>query len=173
MLVVSARTGDSEAFAQLVRRHEGWVRNMMVARLKRMDEVEEAAQETFTRAFSALAALKQPEAFRGWLRTIGNRVALDLLDGRHSLARVPEAEEPSVPPEASPAEAVERRQAVARAIESLEEPTRDVVVLRYDEGLSCAEIAKTLGISVPAVTMRLTRAHRELAKTLAGWGAPL
>ena len=140
---------------------------MMAARLGRWQDVEEGAQESLAKALASLPALREPEAFRGWLRSIAERVASDLASSRRSRPPLPDTEHPSVP---HPAEVSERRAAVARAVEGLEEPYRETVVLRYDRGLSCAEIARELGISVGAVTMRLTRAHRELAKPLSAWG---
>lgn len=165
-LVLAARDGDRQAFGHLVARHEGWMRNMMAARLTRWQDAEDAAQEAFAKAFAALGALKEPEAFRGWLRTIGERVASDLKADGRPLPRLPGKDSL---PDAGEVEARERRRAVASAVEALEEPYREVVVLRYDRGLSCAAIAGMLGISVSAVTMRLTRAHRALEKDLAPW----
>ena len=60
---------------------------------------------------------------------------------------------------------------MARAIESLEDDARQVVEMRYDRGLSYGEIAKALGLTPAAVSMRLLRAHQSLAqdKGLAPW----
>ena len=168
-LAEAARGGDREAFGALVRRHEGWILNLMLARLGDRGEAEEGAQEAFVRAFSALASLREPGAFRGWLRTTAERVASDLGARRSRAPSRDPVGEPSAPAP-SPLEAGERRAAVARAVEALEEGTREVVILRYDGGLSCAQIARELGITPAAVSMRLHRAHQELALSLAGWG---
>ena len=165
-LVRLALDGDRGAFPTLVERHEGWVRNLMAARLRRFQDVEEAVQESFVKAFSSLRGLQTPEAFRGWLRTLAELVALDQVRRRPPRIEPP----PEEAPVASPVEMGERQASVARAVEALDEPYREVVVLRYDRGLSCAEIARELGVTVGAVTMRLTRAHRALAGPLAEWG---
>ncbi len=164
-LVRRALDGDREAFCALVERHEGWVRNLMAARLRRWQDVEEGAQECFVKAFSSLGDLRVPEAFRGWLRSTAERVSTDLVRRKPPRLEL-RAEAVSPPP---PVEQEERRGAVARAVEALEEPYREVVVLRYDRGLSCVEIARELGVTVGAVTMRLTRAHRALAGSLEEW----
>lgn len=167
-LVRRACAGDRTAFEDLVRRHEGWVRNVMVARLGRWGEVEEGVQDTFVRAYTALASLRQPEAFRGWLRTTAERVAVDL--GRARPRGGPESEpDPAARPDPSAYEAGERRAAVARAVEALQPDHREVVIMRYDRGMDCREIARDLGISPSAVSMRLARAHEALARDLAGW----
>ncbi len=167
-LVRRALAGDPDAFGALVGRHEGWVRNLMAARLRRWQDVEEGAQESFVKAFSSLRELKTPEAFRGWLRVLAERVAVDQVR-RKPLRTQTNPEEAPAASSISNVEEGERRSAVARAVESLEEPYREVVALRYDRGLSCVEIARELGVTVGAVTMRLTRAHRTLATPLAEW----
>ena len=168
-LVKAALGGDRAAFGTLVERHRGWVRNMMLARTGDFDRAEEAAQEAFVRAFTSLPTLRDPDAFRGWLRTLSERVATD--QGRR---RTGSSEMPEVPVRdgASPPEREERRSAVAKAVEALEEPYREAVVLRYDQGLSCSEIARALGVSPAAVSMRLSRAHEALSKALSEWGTP-
>ncbi len=168
-LVQAACAGDRQAFSTLVRRHEGWVLNMMVARLRRRADAEEAAQEAFLRVFASLPSLREPAAFRGWLRTTAERVASDLGRKRPAQAAAPLGD-PAAPAPPPPVEAEERRAAVAGAIEGLEEAFREVVVLRYDRGLSCAQIARALGLSPAAVSMRLHRAHLALAPVLSEWG---
>ena len=168
-LVQAACAGDRQAFSALVRRHEGWVLNMMVARLGRRPDAEEAAQEAFLRVYASLASLREPAAFRGWLRTTAERVASDLGRKRPGQAVVALGD-PVAPAAPPPLEAEERRTAVARAIEGLEEPFREVILLRYDQGLSCAEIAQALRVSPAAVSMRLHRAHQALAGSLSEWG---
>ena len=162
----AAQAGDSEAFAGLVRRHEGWVRNMLCARLGSRGDWEEAYQEAFVKAFASLGSLREPEAFRGWMRTLAERVAGDLKRGRRSLP-LPDGEQGAIPEDSLDRE--ERRSAVARAVESLEDGYRQVVEMRYDRGLSCGEIAKALGLTPATVSMRLLRAHQSLAKGLAPW----
>ena len=168
-LVQAACSGDRQAFSALVRRHEGGGLNMMVARLRRREDAEEAAQEAFLRVFASLSSLREPAAFRGWLRTTAERVASDLSRKRPDRNAV-ELGDPAAPATPPPLEAEERRAAVARAIEGLEEAFREVVLLRYDRGLSCAQIAQALSLSPAAVSMRLHRAHQALAASLSEWG---
>jgi RNA polymerase sigma-70 factor (ECF subfamily) len=145
------------------------VLNMMVARLRCRADAEDAAREAFLRAFASLPSLREPAAFRGWLRTTAERVASDLGRRRPGQA-AGEPGDPAAPAAPPPLETEERRAAVARAIEGLEEPFREVVLLRYDRGLSCAQIAQALRVSPAAVSMRLHRAHQALAGSLSEWG---
>ena len=141
------------------------------------DEAEDLAAETLSRAARAFPRLRDPGRFPAWLIGIAKRARWtrwrrkkrdplahrgnpagtgppgDLPDGGHN-----------------PYEHVAHKERFAetlRALRRLSRPLREVVVLRYFEELSYAEMAARLGVSVDAVDQRLTRARRQLARHLA------
>jgi RNA polymerase sigma-70 factor (ECF subfamily) len=166
-LVLLARGGDRPAFDALVVKYAGVVRALTSARLGPGADAEDAAQETFLRAFQQLARLDDPERFAGWLSTIAVNSALMKLrkGGRRrsvSLAALPV--EPAAP--ASPAglslERAEDAAKLASFVGQLDEKTQIVLALRFREEMAVKDIAAQLGDQPPAVAMRISRALRRL-----------
>jgi len=165
-LVARAVVGDSSAFRAL---YDRW--RPAVFRLARAfadldaDEVDDVVQETFVRAFGALAGLKDAARFGPWILTIARNRALSRLARRKAgaalsdeLAHESEAlgGEGATLPDPSDAAEVEL---VRRVISELPEgPEKETVRLFYVEGkLSAREIAARLGVGKSAITMRLER----------------
>ena len=73
--IESSRNGSPEHFRVLVERYQGPLTAYLTGRLGNRKEAEEAAQETFVRAFFGLEKLREPDAFNGWLLGIAARVA--------------------------------------------------------------------------------------------------
>ncbi len=158
-LVRLARAGSGHGFEMLVRRYQGLVVARAYAVLRDRAEAEDAAQETFLRAFRSLGQLRDPEAFAPWLlQTVFNvarraasrraaRQPVALQDGDLADRRVVHTE-------------------VVEAISALPEGYQQVVHLHYSQGFSCAEIAGLLGLRIGSVTSRLTRARQLLRKIL-------
>jgi RNA polymerase sigma-70 factor (ECF subfamily) len=153
--------GHPEAYGQLVQRYQDPLRSYLAARLGDAERTEEAAQETFVRAFFALGKLKATGSFFSWLLGIASRVAKEqrrserrqrLVIGR--FARSLALPETSIDGDL--------RQAVA----NLPQPYAEVILLRYYGGVSCAEVAQQLGVPVGTVTKRLSRAYAMLRESL-------
>ena len=69
-LIIAARKGDDEAFEELIRRFQRMAVGYAFAILGDFQLAEDAAQEAFVEAYGKLAALREAEAFPGWLRKI-------------------------------------------------------------------------------------------------------
>jgi RNA polymerase sigma-70 factor, ECF subfamily len=154
--------GHADAFCQLAECHRVPLMRYLSIRLGGEEAAAEAAQETLVRAYSTLRKLKRPEAFRSWLLGIARRVAQETYRARRrrppaGLLRREAVVEPDDRPDA----------AVDQAVADLPELYREVVLLRYYGGLSCAEVSRQLGVPVGTVTMRLSRAYAMLRKRLA------
>ncbi len=144
---------------------------------------EDLAQDTFVKAFGRLDTFDPARKFSNWLLKIAHNTAIDSLrrtspdvlpldvdngasDRRVVVPAGPEAERPDRRFE---------RQALGGALESalarLRPEYREVVVLRYHEGLAYGEIADVLGIPIGTVKTHVHRARKELAGLLqaAGW----
>lgn len=168
-LTERAQQGDREAFAELVRSHyEGVVR--VVYRLCGDAALaEDAAQETFIKAWLNLSSFRAGTSLRSWLYRIGVNSALDAL--RRERAKPDEMEAARLADSADGPETrllqKERGAAVQRAILSLTEANRAILVLREFGGLSYAEIAATLDIPTGTVMSRLNYARTRLREILA------
>jgi RNA polymerase sigma-70 factor (ECF subfamily) len=172
MWVTRARAGDQEAFAALVERYSRPVYSLCLRMLGSATDAEDAAQESFVRAFQALHRYDQSRPFATWLLSIASHHCIDRLRRR----RLAEVSLDSLPPwRWLPGVTIDPEEAAGRAIESdrigrlllgLPDDYRLVVVLRYWHDLGYAEIAEILGESEAAVKSRLHRARRLLAAGL-------
>jgi RNA polymerase sigma-70 factor (ECF subfamily) len=138
-------------------------------------EGEDAVQETFARAWSALRGGARPESALGWLLGIARHVSLDQVRARRSASRSIEPGEVDrlasliVDPQPGPRELVESAElsaAVRRVVDRLPDKHRVILLLREVDGLSYDELAAALGCPIGTVESRLFRARAALAKQL-------
>ena len=185
-LVELARGGDEDAFASLVNQYERFVYNaacrILSASAQPLDMAEDISQETFIKAWRNLGKFRGDCTFSTWLFRIAVNCAKDAV---RSAARCPssslsfageenedgasEWDIPVTSGDTIPEEAAERRElilAVRRAMESLPEDQRQVVVMRDLNGLAYQEIADTLGIELGTVKSRLNRGRANLKTIL-------
>ena len=164
-LVQRWQRGDLAAASIAIQRHEAMVYAAVFRLLHNHALSEDVCQDAFLRAHLRIKSLRQPAAFRGWLRKIAVRLAIE------ELRRRPEDEltefEPDTRP--GPESVVETLDALERfriQLDALPATQRSVVVLRDVEGFSIRETAEHLGISEGAVKMRLSRARSALIQNL-------
>ena len=160
--VVSSRNGCPDHFRLLVQRYQRPLFAYLTSRLRDPLEAEEAAQESFVRAFRSLKKLRKPESFYAWLMGIAGRVlkeqfrAVERRQRDRAVAETLLAEESGTVPEYP----------LEEAIAVLPESYRQVILLRYYEGHSCQEIATRLGTPLGTVTKTLSRAYALLRQEL-------
>ncbi len=172
-LVARVAGGDRRAYGLLVDRHLD--RTVTIARriLNNQADAEDVAQEAFLRLWRHADRFDPGAArFGTWFYRITTNLCLDRTR-RTPMAPLEAAGDP-----ADTAMDQERslsdqrtRQAVAAAVADLPDRLRAAVTLTYDGGLSNAEAAKALDVSVKALESLLVRARRALREKLAGWGA--
>lgn len=168
-LVRASAAGDEQAFAALVRRHQGRVFRLIGRFFRQPQDVEEVAQETFLRAWLKLGTYSARAPFEHWLTRLCLRCAYDRLRRReprqHVLATAPNG---ALAPDdvAAPAGDPDARLEVERLLERLSRPDRFLLVLLEGEGWSVAEIAERLGWSRTNVKVRAHRARRRLRRVL-------
>jgi RNA polymerase sigma-70 factor (ECF subfamily) len=156
--VKQCRNGHPDDFRFLVQRYERPLFAYLARRLRDHSQAEEAAQESFVRAFFALAKLNKPESFHSWLIGIAARVV-------HEFQRTAKRRaETSASTEAVAVESSGEREeyVLDEAIAALPESQREVILLRYYEGLSCQQVADRLKTPVGTVTKNLSRAYAGL-----------
>ena len=170
-LVARFRAGDGAAFEQLVLAHQQQIVRLVDRLLGRPNEVDDVVQEVF------LSVLKNLRRFRGECRfsTWLTRIVLNKCrsHGRWRLRRLRllawGAKDKALSAARRDSQGEESAQAseeVCRAVGQLPAKYREPVVLRYFEDLSIGEIGQTLGLSVNAVEVRLTRARQRLKRML-------
>ncbi len=174
-LVERARSGDREAFTELVERHRGIAAAKAFGILGDVHLTADALQEAFLKAWQRILTLREPERFSGWFLAIVQRSSLDLSRrrGRVSLheqgwEELP-GEDGAAPAKASGAEALvqeERGDRIRVALRALPPEYREVIILKHAEGRSYREIARLLGTTVKAVESRLFRARQQLGRML-------
>jgi len=160
--VESSRNGCPEHFRVLVQRYQKPVFAYLSSRIGNLSEAEEAAEESFVRAFLSLKNLRKPESFYCWLLGIAGRVAKEHFRSVAHRERARLASEPILANAAAP----EETYALEEAVAALPETYRQVIVLRYYEDLSCQEVATRLGLPLGTVTKTLSRAYALLRQEL-------
>ena len=164
-----ARAGEQAAFGLLVETYQRPVFALTYRMLGDYSEAEDAAQETFLRAYARLYQYDPQHKFSTWLFSIANYHCIDRLRKRRvqfiGLDESPvvyslESESPGPEKEALAAEQAEEMQAL---VNQLEPGYRAPLVLRYWNDCSYQEIADVMDISVAAVKSRLFRARKKLA----------
>lgn len=166
-LVEAALDGDIAGFGQLAQRYYAPMVAVAYSILADHQLAEDAAQEAFARALTNLGKLRKPDKFAPWLARICRNVAKDILATK---SRQRNAEDLSQVADSNKED--DSVEAVRRAIEQLSASARELIVLRYYNGLSYEEISSVLGISKPTINGRLTRAKQKIAKYLKRNGFP-
>ena len=185
VLIGRVQAGDAEAFYQLVRPYERAVFLAAVAIVKNDADAEEVAQEAILKAFKALGRFRQEAKFSTWLIQIAiNEAKMRLRkDRRHLYESIDQGQQNDdgdyIPKDFAdwreiPSEALERRElrdALAKALASLPEKYREILILRDVNHLSITETAQILGLSEANVKTRLSRARLQMRDALAsGFG---
>jgi RNA polymerase sigma-70 factor, ECF subfamily len=157
--------GHPDDFRHLVERYERMVRAYAGGRLRGRAEAEEAAHETFVRAYAALGRLREPYSFPSWLMGIAAHVIKERLRENRRRSQTVSSDMESLAAD-PPGDTGEEDLALRQAVAQLDEPYREVILLRYYAGLSCSEMAARLGRPVGTVTKTLSRAYEMLRSSL-------
>jgi RNA polymerase sigma-70 factor (ECF subfamily) len=172
-LVAAARRGDMRAFERLYRLHSGKVLGLCLRMTRQREIAEDCVQQTFVRAWRNLAAFEGRSAFGTWLHRIAVNEVLTHARNRGtrsegvSLATGDDEEDTldniaDVSVAADSAEVVD----VEKALATLPEGSRHVVVLQAVYGYSHEEVADMLGIAVGTCKAQLHRGRKLLRERL-------
>ncbi len=180
-----ARSGDRDAFRELVERHEAAVVRLAWRWLRDPDAAHDVAQEVFIKAYRALDRFEGRSRFSTWLYRLTVNQCHDWRrrENARPPLRGPDAGPDAVdvltapPADGDPARAAERsdlRRGIRLALAALPEDLRNTLVLREVEDRSYAEIAEILGIPKGTVMSRLHNGRKRLRTELErlGWTAP-
>jgi RNA polymerase sigma-70 factor (ECF subfamily) len=165
-----ARQGDDDAFTQLVEAYQRPVFNLCYRMLGDPIEAEDAAQETFIRAYTRLGSYDPERKFSSWLLAIASHYCIDRLRrqrfGLVSWDDLPPwrwlSDSNPEPEEAALHQETQRH--VRELLDRLPPDYKAAVILRYWHELSYEEIAQALDSTLPAIKSRLFRARQMLAQ---------
>jgi RNA polymerase sigma-70 factor (ECF subfamily) len=156
-LVEAARSGDRRAFGLLYDRYAPMVHGILLARVPAQD-VDDLLHEVFLSAMRRMAALRDAQAFGGWLAAIARNQASDYHRRGPREDRL--EHEPAADP--LPVEAL----AVLGAIRALPRAYRETLILRLVEGMTGPEIAARCGMTHASVRVNLHRGMKRLRERL-------
>jgi RNA polymerase sigma-70 factor (ECF subfamily) len=165
-LVEAARSGDPEAFAELVARHQKMVHDVTYRMTGSQADAADVAQEAFIRAWRELDRFRGEGEFGAWIHRIALNTALNWLKAirrRGDLHR--RWAESDTGPD------VDREGLAGRvlaALDRLDPDARAAIVLTVYEGLNHAQAAQVLGCAETTVSWRIWRARRRLKAILSG-----
>jgi len=178
-LMLQVRDDNAAAFEELVLRYQTRLISVLEHLVPSREQAEDLAQEVFLRVFRARKTYEPGARFSTWLFTIANNVASNAL---RSISRRREIHLDSGNSDIKPLEQLaaaksslmparqldksERAELVRAAIDQLNDRQRMALLLAKFEGLSYAEIAETMGMSVKAIKSLLSRARNNLRLAL-------
>ncbi|MBX3274158.1 MAG: sigma-70 family RNA polymerase sigma factor [Sandaracinaceae bacterium] len=176
-LLEAAQAGDRRAFSRLVRLHQRRVYACAVSMLGDGGDADDAVQETFVRAWRAIARFDGRSQLSTWLYRVCVNVCLNHIRKRkrHDAAdladpRVPEPKADPTQGSNDPRHALEARQLqgrIAEAVGGLSESLRTTVIMVLVDGMPQKEVAEILGCSEGTIAWRIHEARRRLRIALA------
>ena len=172
ILVARAAQHSEEAYRTLVDRYWKVVVVLLKSRCASNRDVEDLAQEAFIRAWRSLERLENPKLFLGWLLRIAQNLATDHLRKRRSETSLDNMDPAATRWGGSSSEVenkieqAEEWEIVQAALRKIPERYQIVVSLRYLNGMSNKEMARSLGEPEGTIRNRLFRALRKLRKII-------
>ena len=174
-LVRLVRGGETDAFAEIVRRTRRSAYLLARRITRNHEDADDVVQESYVKAFRALDRFAPDAAIAPWLLTIVARTALSAIRSvkRRAASALddpgPDGGAPLADRIADPASdpgALARRLEVERAFGRLSEEHRVILAMRVDGDLSYASIAEALGLPIGTVMSRLCRAREALVEQM-------
>jgi len=171
-LVEKALAGSQDAFAALVEKYRIKMFNLAFSLTRNREVADDLAQDIFIKAWLALPKFKFQSQFSTWLYRIAVNASKDLLRKESKLRKVSLEDSPPLTlmqeDTTNEFDAVQedekRRKLVHRALESMPEKYRAILILRDIQGMPYGEIGSILDISPGTVDSRLHRARKMLRK---------
>jgi len=180
-LIRKVTNGHPEAFSEIVRRYQDKIFNAVFRQVGDYNDAHDIVQQAFLNAYRNLKSFKEESNIGTWLYRIafnqsvsffrerGRKRAVSFNRGASEDGDTSSAYEPEThaDPSAGTARA-ELRDRIQEALQTLDDESRQIVVLREFEGCDYAEIARILQIPIGTVRSKLHRARLALKSKLAG-----
>jgi RNA polymerase sigma-70 factor (ECF subfamily) len=172
-LLAQCRQGDELAWEALVRRYQARMHGLAFHYTGDPEEARDLAQEIFVRVYRRLDSCRDPDRFESWLLQIGRNACLDWHRRRKvrpPLQDIPVEDVANLTDGSQSGEAQyeagARKRLVHRALRTLSEVNREVILLKDIQGLSFDEISKMLEVPIGTVKSRSNRARLALAQRI-------
>jgi RNA polymerase sigma-70 factor (ECF subfamily) len=162
LLITMARRGNRDAFAELVRRREPWIRGLMLRCCNDFALAEDLAQQAFVQAWQTIGQLRQASRFGPWLKRLAVNTWLQHVR-KHDPLR--EASDDCRADKAQD-DTAGMSMDLDRALATLKEPVRLCIVLSYHEGMTHDEIAEFTNLPVGTVKSHIRRGAKRLQEEL-------
>jgi RNA polymerase sigma-70 factor (ECF subfamily) len=166
-LLTQARAGDRDAFAALVRAHQGSVFSIGLRMLNRRDAAEDLAQDVFLQLYRRLGDIESLDHLGFWLRRVAANLAIDWLRRLPYTRTEPLEEGDQVPSHDRPEDPLMDRE-LRRLMNDLSPHARAVMLLRYQEDRDLAEIGAMLEMPVNTVKSHIKRSLTTLRSRMIG-----
>ena len=165
LVIALAKTGDADAFAELVARRQSWIRNLMRRCCNDPTLADDLSQQVFLQAWKDIKKLRQANSFAGWLRRLAMNTWYQHQRRSDPLKGAEESEDNTAAAEQQPALKMDLDQALAK----LSVNERQCLILSYHEGLSHVEIAEMTDLPLGTVKSHIQRGATRLKKMLADY----
>jgi RNA polymerase sigma-70 factor (ECF subfamily) len=167
--LLQAQNGDNQAFSSLLEKYQKPVYNLCYRMLGNAEDAEDAAQETFLRAFKSLKRYDNSRPFSTWVLSIAAHYCIDQIRRQRQVAiSIEDLPVPDVPDPAPGLETglgrKEEQRRVRALLDKLEATDRAAVIMYYWYDFSYEEICQALSLSLSAVKSRLHRARRAMSQ---------
>ncbi len=158
------RGGELDAFGELVRRHQGWLKATLRSRVPDWTVADDLVQEVFITAFRRINEYRGDGEIESWLRAIAmnhlrnfiRKKRMDYVGGHHELEKLMEHN----PPAATGSSSLE---ALRLCLQRLDGDSRELLSERYIKGRNIRELSEIFGRRGSALTMQLHRLREVLA----------
>lgn len=165
MIVGLARNGDHSAFAELVRRRQSSIRNLMRRCCGDITLADDLAQQVFLQVWLKIRTLKKANAFGAWLKRLAVSVWLQHLRKKDPLRGADEIAETETVQIDSTGVGMDLDNALA----TLSGRVRLCIVLSYQEGMNHTEISEVMALPLGTVKSHIGRGTERLRQTLAAY----
>lgn len=172
LLIKATLQGNKAAFGTLVERYQEYVFSVTLKVLKNKEEAEEAAQDSFIKAYRALAKFEQRSKFATWLYQIAWRTAIDRYRSRPRAGQSLDDDQTFLQvadQEATPEQRMQQkntRTILEAALGQMKPNDATLLTLYYLNEQSVKEIAEIMGLSESNVKVKLFRLRDTLKKVL-------
>lgn len=167
-LIKKAQREDDKAFLSLFQRYEQDIYRIAFLYVKNENDALDVVQESAYRSFKSIKNLKQPKYFKTWLMRIAINCALDFLRKQKNMIQMKPDFEEFISEEVN--EDIDLEITLRDLLERLNEVEKSVIILRFYEGMTIKETAKTLDLPLGTTKTILYRALTQLRKNLKGDG---
>lgn len=170
LLVNEAQGGSQKAFTKLYNLFYNNISNSLYFIVKNRDVADDLASETFTKAFIKIHQFSLEISFEMWLRTIANNCAIDFIRRQKNNSAsnytvdidISECDSTDNSSPESIFITKENKDIISKKINSLTGRSKEVVVLRYIEGLSYKEIAERLNLNIGTIKSYISKSTKKI-----------